>query len=61
MLRVLGIEAVGLIHEALGGEFQKGDVIAICMGGLGREADGGYAEYTLVKAEYARVIETKIP
>src|SRR5271154_4320685 len=59
--RVLGIEAVGLIHEAPGGEFQKGDVVATCMGGLGREVDGGYAEYTLVKAEYARLIETKVP
>lgn len=59
--RVLGIEAVGLIHEAPGGEFQKGDVVATCMGGLGREVDGGYAEYTVVKAEYARLIETKVP
>jgi NADPH:quinone reductase-like Zn-dependent oxidoreductase len=59
--RVLGIEAVGLIHEAPGGEFQKGDVVATCMGGLGREVDGGYAEYTFVKAEYARLIETKVP
>jgi NADPH:quinone reductase-like Zn-dependent oxidoreductase len=59
--RVLGIEAVGVIHEAPGGEFQKGDVVATCMGGLGREVDGGYAEYTLVKTDYARLIETKVP
>ena len=59
--RILGIEAVGLIQEAPGGEFQKGDVVATCMGGLGREVDGGYAEYTLVKADYARQIETEVP
>lgn len=27
------------------------------MGGLGREVDGGYAEYTLVKAAYARSVK----
>jgi NADPH:quinone reductase-like Zn-dependent oxidoreductase len=59
--RILGIEAVGLIHEAPGGEFQIGQVVATCMGGLGREVDGGYAEYTLVKADHARPIETKVP
>jgi NADPH:quinone reductase-like Zn-dependent oxidoreductase len=58
--RILGIEAVGLIHEVPGGEFQKGNVVATCMGGLGREVDGGYAEYMLVKAEHARLIETKV-
>lgn len=31
------------------------------MGGLGREVDGGYAEYTLVKAEYARAVRTELP
>lgn len=30
------------------------------MGGLGREVDGWYAECTLIKAEYARPIETKV-
>jgi NADPH:quinone reductase-like Zn-dependent oxidoreductase len=66
--RILGIEAVGLIHEAPGGEFPIGQVVATCMGGLGREVDGGYAEYTLIKAEYtlikaeyARAIETEVP
>ncbi len=52
---------MGLIHEAPGGEFEKGEVVATCMGGLGREVDGGYAEYTLVKAEYARAVRTELP
>src|ERR1700689_5965368 len=44
--RVLGIEAAGVVEEAPGGEFQKGDVVASAMGGMGREFDGGNAEYT---------------
>jgi NADPH:quinone reductase-like Zn-dependent oxidoreductase len=31
--RILGIEAVGVIDDAPGGEFQKGDVVATVMGG----------------------------
>ena len=59
--RILGIEAVGTVAEAPGGEFKESEVVATCMGGLGREVDGGYAEYTLVKADYARVIKTEMP
>ena len=44
--RVLGIEAVGVVEEVPGGQFQKGEVVASAMGGMGREFDGGYAEYT---------------
>lgn len=58
--RILGIEAVGIVAESPSGEHKVGDIVATCMGGLGREVDGGYAEYTLVKAEYARVIKTKL-
>src|SRR6516162_11153373 len=43
--RVLGIEAVGIVEDAPGGEFRRGDVVATAMGGLGRQFDGGYAEY----------------
>lgn len=32
--RILGIEATGLVEEAPGGEFQKGDVVATAMGVL---------------------------
>lgn len=34
--RILGIEATGLVEDAPGGEFQKGDVVATAMGGMGR-------------------------
>ncbi|KDQ24474.1 hypothetical protein PLEOSDRAFT_1094309 [Pleurotus ostreatus PC15] len=46
--RVLGIECVGLVEDAGGGSWNKGDVVAAIMGGMGRQFDGGYAEYTLV-------------
>jgi len=44
--RILGIEAVGVVEEAPGNEFSKGDRVATAMGGMGRDFDGGYAEYT---------------
>ncbi|TFK49557.1 GroES-like protein [Heliocybe sulcata] len=49
--RVLGIECVGTVKDAggKGGEkWKEGDVVAAVMGGMGRQFDGGYAEYTLV-------------
>ncbi|KAJ7116481.1 chaperonin 10-like protein [Mycena epipterygia] len=46
--RVLGIECVGVVKDAGGGKWKEGDVVAAIMGGMGRQFDGGYAEYTLV-------------
>ncbi|KAJ6489125.1 chaperonin 10-like protein [Mycena sanguinolenta] len=46
--RILGIECVGVVHDAGGGKWKEGDVVAAIMGGMGRQFDGGYAEYTLV-------------
>jgi NADPH:quinone reductase-like Zn-dependent oxidoreductase len=59
--RVLGIEAVGVVDEAPGGEFQRGDVVASAMGGMGRDFDGGYAEYTCPPASQVQKIEVKLP
>ena len=59
--RVLGIEAVGVVEEAPGGEFQKGDVVASAMGGMGRQFDGGYAEYTCPPAGQVQKIEVNLP
>src|SRR6202163_2277472 len=56
--RVLGIEAVGLVEDAPGGEFGKGDVVTTAMGGMGRQFDGGYAEYTCVPARQVQLIKT---
>ncbi|HEX5934763.1 MAG TPA: zinc-binding alcohol dehydrogenase family protein [Pseudorhizobium sp.] len=59
--RVLGIEAVGVVDDAPGGEFQKGDAVATVMGGMGRQLDGGYAEFTCVPSGQVRKIETNLP
>jgi NADPH:quinone reductase-like Zn-dependent oxidoreductase len=58
--RVLGIEAVGVVEAAPGGEFREGDIVATAMGGLGRQIDGGYAEYTCVPAKQVQVIRTEL-
>ncbi len=39
--RILGIEAVGVVEEAPGGEFRPGQIVATAMGGMGRQFDGG--------------------
>lgn len=56
--RVLGIEAVGTVAQAPGGEFQRGQTVATVMGGMGRSFDGGYAEYTLVPAQQVQAVQT---
>jgi NADPH:quinone reductase-like Zn-dependent oxidoreductase len=59
--RVLGIEAVGVVEAAPGAEFRKGDIVATAMGGMGRQFDGGYAEYTCVPAKQVQIIKTELP
>lgn len=49
--RIPGLEAVGVVVEAPGGEFPVGAQVAALMGGMGRTIDGGYAEYVSVSAE----------
>ncbi len=58
--RVLGIEAVGMVENAPGGEFKEGEIVATAMGGMGRAFDGGYAEYTSVPAEQVQAINTSL-
>ncbi|KAJ4522481.1 hypothetical protein HRR90_001900 [Exophiala dermatitidis] len=48
--RVLGIEAAGVVDRSPGGQFKPGQKVATAMGGMGRDFNGGYAEYTCVKA-----------
>jgi NADPH:quinone reductase-like Zn-dependent oxidoreductase len=48
--RVLGIEAVGIVVAAPGGDLEPGQQVAALMGGMGRTFDGGYAQYTCVPA-----------
>lgn len=59
--RILGIEAVGIVEEAPGGEFENGEIVATVMGGMGRDFDGSYAEYTVVPASQVRKLNTTLP
>src|SRR5437764_12658020 len=59
--RILGIEAVGLVEEAPGGEFRKGDAVATAMGGMGRQFDGSYAEFTCVPAAQVHALKSSLP
>lgn len=59
--RILGIEMVGQVEQAPGGEFRSGDVVATVMGGMGRAFDGSYAEYTCVPASHLQSVKTDLP
>jgi NADPH:quinone reductase-like Zn-dependent oxidoreductase len=58
--RVLGIEAVGVVEAAPGGEFRRGETVATAMGGMGRVFDGSYAEYTAVPSQQVQAINTSL-
>ncbi|MFC5261890.1 zinc-binding alcohol dehydrogenase family protein [Kribbella qitaiheensis] len=57
---VPGIEAVGTVDLAPGGEFAVGQQVVAMMGGMGREFDGGYAEYTVVPVSSVLPVETDL-
>src|SRR5580704_9008371 len=59
--RILGIEAVGEVEEAPGGEFRKGEKVASVMGGMGRQFDGSYAEYTCIPVKQVQTVCTDLP
>ncbi len=58
--RVLGIEAVGEVESAPGGQFEPGQTVATAMGGMGRDFDGSYAQYTCVPAGQVMGISTGV-
>ena len=45
---VPGLEAVGIVDAAPGSDLRPGQQVAALMGGMGRDFNGGYAEYTVV-------------
>src|ERR1700726_1969878 len=58
--RVLGIEAVGVVESAPGSEFRQGDIVATAMGGMGRQFDGSYAEYTCVPTAQVQAMKRRL-
>lgn len=59
--RIQDVEAFGAIAETSRSDFSGDKVVTTCVNGLGRNVDEGYAEYTLLKAKYARSIVTQLP
>jgi NADPH:quinone reductase-like Zn-dependent oxidoreductase len=59
--RIQGIECVGIIEEDPSGAYYKGQKVAAIMGGMGRDFDGGYAEYTLVPLKIVFPFESNLP
>ena len=58
--RVLGIECVGEVVEAPGGDLNPGQKVAAMMGGMGRQFDGSYAEFVLVPRENVFPLQTEL-
>jgi NADPH:quinone reductase len=58
--RVLGIECVGEVEEAPDADLAPGQTIVAAMGGMGRDYDGGYAQYTLIPVSQAIPVETSL-
>ena len=59
--RILGIECCGIVASCPSGELQPGEKVATCMGGLGRDFDGGYAEYCVVPVKNVQFIKEDLP
>lgn len=59
--RVLGIEASGVVVDCPGRELAAGQQVAVMMGGMGRQFDGGYAEYTCVPVRQAVPFASDLP
>jgi NADPH:quinone reductase-like Zn-dependent oxidoreductase len=59
--RILGIEATGTVVECPGGELAVGQQVAVMMGGMGRQYDGGYAELTSVPVRQAIPFHSELP
>src|ERR1700759_4861288 len=59
--RVLGIECVGTVAVSTGPGLPEGTPVAAVMGGMGREFDGGYAEYALLPNSLLMPITTTLP
>jgi NADPH:quinone reductase-like Zn-dependent oxidoreductase len=59
--RVLGIECVGTVAVSTDPLVPDGTTVAAVMGEMGREFDGGYAEYTLLPNSLLMPVTTTLP
>lgn len=59
--RVLGIECVGIVAASTDPRLPDGTTVAAVMGEMGREFDGGYAEYALLPNSLLMAVTTTLP
>ena len=59
--RVLGIECVGIVADSTDPRLAVGTAVAAVMGEMGREFDGGYAEYALLPNALLMPVSTTLP
>src|ERR1700751_4029615 len=59
--RVLGIECVGVVAASTDPILPEGTTVAAVMGEMGREFDGGYAEYALLPNSLLIPVATRLP
>jgi NADPH:quinone reductase-like Zn-dependent oxidoreductase len=59
--RVLGIECVGIVAASTDSMVPDGTTVAAVMGEMGREFDGGYAEYALLPNALLMPVTTTLP
>ncbi|MFC5823610.1 zinc-binding dehydrogenase [Nonomuraea insulae] len=59
--RVLGIECVGVVAASTDPTLPEGTTVAAVMGEMGREFDGGYAEYALLPNSLLMPLTTTLP
>jgi NADPH:quinone reductase-like Zn-dependent oxidoreductase len=59
--RVLGIECVGIVAASTDPGLPEGATVAAVMGEMGRDFDGGYAQYALLPNSLLIPLTTKLP
>ncbi|CAM4006311.1 zinc-binding alcohol dehydrogenase family protein [Tsukamurella strandjordii] len=59
--RIPGIEATGVVAADPSGALAEGTQVVTLMGGMGREFDGGYAEYVAVPAGQVIPFASELP
>jgi NADPH:quinone reductase-like Zn-dependent oxidoreductase len=59
--RVLGIECVGIVEASTDPTVPDGTTVAAVMGEMGRDFDGGYAEYALLPNSLLMPVTTTLP
>ncbi|MFT4977945.1 MAG: NADPH2:quinone reductase, partial [Myxococcota bacterium] len=59
--RVLGIECVGTVDHDPSGELAEGQQVAALMGEMGRQFDGGYAEYAVLPRRILHPFDSALP